>query len=305
MSFFHIVNFDNIGSDIHNLRNIFRSIKYAQNRFNTFYYYDNNHPFQLDNLFPFFIVTNKGAILYNKLLNNGLLILETSIVNELIKKAKSILSQCMPLVLFPDSIFQIQQHLAQNIEQPFEISIGVDPCPTKYLTLDILEDIAKDSVPDKNYFVHRYYEWIKLTETDSQSFLYLNSLEGFINFAQKGYLKSFPEKYANPLPVRDRIHILQKCLESSEKSFYLVDNSKIFLPENIHIKLHPPYTNLIYGSFDTSDFPYLGEFIILLCNNTILSDFVNFKDYLIRNKFYLNDKYTQLFFNDLILKLKT
>ncbi len=307
MQIFHIINFDNIGSDIHNLRNLFRSIKYACNKANTYFYYDNNHPLQLDNIFPFFIVTNSGVVLYNKSLNNGLLILDTSVVKELIKKAESILIQCTPLAFFPDDVFALKEYLTQNIEHAFESSIGPEPCLTKYLTLDILENIAKDSISDKKFVINSYYEWIKLTEAQSPSLLHLNTLEGFSNFAQEGRIGYFPTKFASPLSAQDRIKILKKCIEDNEKnqSFYLIDNNRISLPENIHIELIPPYTTLIYGRFDKSENPYMGEFIILLCSNTLLSDFTNFKDYVLRNKFYLNDKYTQLLFNDLILKLET
>lgn len=307
ITFSHIVNFDNRGNDVHNLRNIFRSLKYAKHKINTYFYYDNNHLMQLDSLFPYFIVTNAGVLLYNNSMDNGLLILDKSVINEFSKKAENILKQCTPLVKFPDNIFSLKEYLLQNVNCSYTDSISSRPCLTGYLNVNMLDSIINESIPNREYTIHSIYEWIKVSDFSTNSILHLNTTQGFSDFAQNGHISYFSTKYAKPLSIKNRIKILKKCIETNESqhAFCLLDDNKVTLPDDIRIELFPPGTNLIYGYLENHDFSDMGSFVILLSNNVMFSDFNNFKDYITRNNFYLNDKYTQLFFKDLLLKLET
>ena len=66
IQYYHMVNFDiSINNSVHNLRNIFSSIKYAANKVNTYYFHTNTNTVAIDNLFPYFIVSTHGVIVYD------------------------------------------------------------------------------------------------------------------------------------------------------------------------------------------------------------------------------------------------
>lgn len=309
---FHIVHFENNGESPHNLRNIFHSLKYAKNKINTYYYYDNNHPMQMDNIFPFFIITNSNMLLYDNSLSSGLLISNRDIVNNFINKANTILSGCSPLVMFPDSVFHLKEYLAQNINYNISnddkrdaVALSFEPCLTPYLNLDIIDSIAKSDIPHRNFVVQSLVEWLSAT-IPTENLISIHTPTGLRKFAEDGIISYFPSEYASPVSKEDRIKILNNCTEenSSRNSFNLLDENKMVLPTDLKFELSPNNTVIIYGTFDENDYSYTGEYIIAFSNNIMVQDFYNLKDYILRNHLTLNSQYTNLFLKELVLKLQ-
>lgn len=300
----HIINFNMSGIDTHNLTNIFQAIKYARKQINTYYYYGNKEIFS-DNLFPFFIITTAGVLLYDTTHYNALLISTPSVIASFIASTEGIINNCTPLVLFPNNVFELKQCLSSS---SFVGSISSKPCITPFLNLEMYQELAIDELPDKNFVINSLYNWYNAKNyVEPVPYIHLNTSEGFKDFAQKGIVSYFPKEYANPLSIENRIKVLEKCLTDNEKyhNFYLADDNKISFPDYINLDFSSNNEIVIYGSFDSPNHSYMGEFLIQFSNNIIFSDFNNFKNYAIRNHLYANDIFTDLFIKNLILELET
>lgn len=300
----HIIKFDNDSTDIYNLSNIFNSIKYARKKYNTYYYYCNQE-ILLDNLFPFYLVANSGILLYDSSLYHGLLIRDDSVINNFKDRVETTIDECTPLVIFPDNVFELKQILEPN---SFIASISSVPCITPFLSIEMLHDMASITLENKDYVIGSLHDWYNVSTTEAAiPYTNLNTVEGFINFAEKGTVPYFPAEYARPLSVENRIKILEKCITENNQhhNFYLADDTRISFPDYINIELSAPNKVVMYGSFHEPEHSYMGEFIIPLSNNILYSDCNNFKDYVIRNNLYKNDSFTELFIKNLIRKLKS
>lgn len=217
------------------------------------------------------------------------------------------------MIFFPDSVFQMKEYLSQNIdyfvheEEPRQtVSISFEPCLTPYLDFKMIETVATDNIPDKNFVIQSLYEWFT-TIIRQDAIISIHTPKGFRSFAENGTISYFPSEYAAPFSLDERIKILNDCIDKTDEfhSFYLLDENKMVLPANLRIELSPANSLVIYGTFDDDNFSYTGEYLIVFLNNIMFSDFNNLKDYILRNHLVLNDQYTNLFLKDLILKLKT
>lgn len=299
----HLIQFDNSGMDTYNLSNIFSSIKYARRKHNTYYYYCNQEIF-LDHLFPFYLVTNAGILLYDNTLCHGLFVSDDSVIGNFKNRIIETVDKCTPLVVFPDNALELKRLVAPN---SFVASISSSPCITPFLNLEMFHDMASSNLENKDYIINSLHDWYNVTTNEaSVSYTNLNTSEGFRHFAETGTIPYFPPEYASPLSIENRIKILEMCIAENNQchNFYLADDNKISFPDYINIDLSAPNKIVIYGSFHKPEHSYMGEFMIPIANNILYSDFNNFRDYAIRNHLYTNDNFTELFIKNLIRKLK-
>lgn len=306
MKYYHMVNFDmSINNNIHNLRNIFSSIKYAAKKINTYYFRTNTNTIAIDNLFPYFIVSTHGVILYDATLSSGLFIRIDNIVSQFIERSVLLLNSCDTLVSFPESAFEMIDNIFQN--EHFSsccVSIGNEPCMTLLLTPEILDAIAPDSLPNREAIISSINLWVKTMNSETPSAINFNSINGFNKFANDGYINHFPKEYAGDIPIEFRSQLLAECIDNkkSNQTFHIVNSDSISLPDNIKIELTPSSLIIIYGCFDDSS-SYLGEYSITINNTVVFSDFMNLKDYILRNRMILDQTHKDFLLNSLIIKL--
>ena len=307
IQYYHMVNFDiSINNSVHNLRNIFSSIKYAANKVNTYYFHTNTNTVAIDNLFPYFIVSTHGVILYDETLNSGLFIQIDNIVFQFIEKSIILLNSCDMLVSFPESAFDMTDIIFNN--EHFSsccVSFSSEPCMTLLLTHEILDAIGLDSVPNRDAIISGIDLWIKTMNSETPSAINFNSVKGFNRFAKEGYVNHFPKEYAKAIPIEFRSQILKQCIdnERSPQAFNIVDSKSVSLPDNLTIELTPSNLLIIYGCFDDSS-SYLAEYSISIKDTIVFNDFMNLKDYLLRNRMIMDKAHKDFFLNSLIINLE-
>lgn len=302
----HMICFNNSTNNTYTLGNIFHSIKYATRGINTLILSENNFSLPSVGIFPYFVVSETGTLLYDENIENGLLLLDSSINQKMMNYCNNLTEKCRPLAIFPKNAFELKSWLSSNTPINIGSCIGAEPCLTTLLTKDILYSIVNSALPDKDFIIESFSSWLKTSASPSDKILNFNSKKGFEYFMKTGKISHFPAEYSNALSPNQREQVLKKCMDNinnHEIIYYLIDDEHISLPDNINIELHSSDTIIIYGNFQENS-SYLGEFIIPIKNHRIYNDFINLEDYFLKNRLYLDSQHQMLFFQDLLLRLK-
>ena len=270
INFFHIVNFDTIGMEIHNLQNIFCSAKYASMGYNTFYYYNNRTiTLQADNIFPYFFITDKGVLLYDNSLSEGLLLLNKDIIKYFLEKANNIFDDACPLVMFNNKLKP--SFYMDNIL----FSIGYHP--------SIFCQTNQDSL----------YSFIS-NKHDTVTILHPKTLFELIN----------NNSYISTLLKDSTIDDIDKILNSliaqhfQKGNILLLRNDLFSMSDNINIS-GSSKSLYVFGSLEKSAGQFCDNFSICINNKLLTNDFLMFQDYIKRNHLCYNTAHTDFIFNKL------
>lgn len=280
VDFSHIVNFDTTGMETHNLQNVFCSAKYASLGFNTFYYY-NNHTISLqaDNMFPYFFMTNKGILLYDNSLSEGLLLLDKEILTSFLPKVKEIFKNAIALVDFYTDTLVLNTKLKQIYYlDSILLTIGYYPY--------IFYETDDNSI--NTYF-----------PSGSNGMLFLQP-EGLFNFMKNKTSPYIPFSVAKSISSNDTYLILKQLMTQYDKTknIALLKNDLFSLPQNIHVTCCTD-SLFIFGSLKKSTPSFIGDFSICINNKLLVNDFCMFRDYVIKNRLCYNEKHTHFIFDKL------
>lgn len=304
IDFYHLVNFDTMNIDIYNLRNIFCSIPYASLGYTTYYHYNNfGMPLQIDNIFPFFIITNNGVLVYDNFTEEGLILTESSIIDSFVAKVESLFSKANHLVTFNQDLLLLNGQLKKNqFYDDSLIDICFHPCVSYFLDENSIMETASDSI-DKEYLDYVISNFLEsFYKIQGEAFLF--HLDGLKSFVEQKYSPLIPKDFAKSFSTSVVKNILNKIIReyATNKNIYFVDNKVVSFPQDINITTNNT-SILISGSLKGNAPQYIGDYNIYLDNSLLAKDFKMFKDFIIQNQYYYNETYTMHFFNNLLISL--
>lgn len=289
IEYYHLVNFDTTGIDIHNLRNIFVSMKYAALGYTTYYHYSNfSTPLQLDNIFPFFITTNRGFLVYDADIEKGFLLTDSYILKSFIEKNQALFSKATPLVTFyQNQNLLIRQFSKNRIFSNALTNISCYPIIPYFLDKNGYFETIYNSDEEKSFNDVFFYFQSLLLNNDTTILL---NIDGFEKLSHKKMMPPLKDKFSKS-DIKEILSMLKKQVK--EKKVFFVDNRLVYIPEHINIIA------------DNSSVLFLGitktqlNYYIQLDNPIMSSDFDMFKDYIMKHKYYYDDTYVSHVLNHL------
>lgn len=304
INFYHLVNFDTMSFDIHNLRNIFCSIQYASLGYTTYYHYNNfGTPLQIDNIFPFFIITNTGVLVYDNSTQEGLILTAPSIIDSFVTKAKLLFSKANQLVTFNQDITSLNEQLKMDhFYDDNLIDISYYPHINYFMDEKSIIEIISDFKNQKqlDYTISNCLE--PFMKSHEKTFLlHLNGLRDFI---QKKYSPLLSKTLRNSIPKSVVQKILNKIIKeyTTNKNIYFIDDKIIRFPQDIDVTVNSTSLH-ISGLLKNNTSESFKYYNIYLDNALLAKDFKLFKEFVIQNQYYYNETYTMHFLNNLQVSL--
>lgn len=235
INFKHLVVFNNDRPQ-EIIRSVFSSVKWSRALLTT--YKANSENDGADQLLPYYIISNRCVILFDKKCENGVVFTADHAIDYYSKlfSEKNINHTPISNVIYDEAACIGQSDYYSNIED-FKVSFGGIACLGPFLDYEILYKITPD-IPNKDTL-------IRMLIAHYRMFLNINSDEyiaesSFWDFVEDGDIRVITDRYVSPCDFTDRIKILRNIynsnLDSEKLNVKLFDESRIKLPTNLGIE---------------------------------------------------------------------
>ena len=287
-----------------NLERIFASLKYMYNNCFPVYQYTHIQHMKYDNMFPYYFVGERYAVLYNN--SNGIFIDDIDTVKSIRENAYTIASNSTPLGIKPDDIMFIKSmyEKGSKAEGDATTTFTYYPCIAKYVDYDFMYSITKDEIPEKNMLVNIAFDYYSKIY-QNRDLGVITSLKGIESFAETGYVQEIPAIYVNAADKENRIKVLKNMLNGiSNDELLILDDDKVNIFPGIEIENHNNKLIINGYDFNKENFAAADKFIFSFDDRSIINTFNNFKDYIIHSRKVYPKGYSIRFIESLIVKLE-
>lgn len=299
----HILSFSEKSSGLHNINTVFSSLKYMYLNCFPVYKYENKS----EQIYPYFAVTDKYALLFND--NDGIFIDEPIVINRVLGKVETMVSQCTGLGMATDDVMFIKDMYAKGLSKTEDnfnelITYCGYPCVAPFADYDLMYSITRDELPEKELLVHIAYDHYQSLYKNAD-FTFFYSLNGLKRFAETGNVCEIPETYVTNLSIKYRLQVLNQIIEAvKDEKIYLVNDEKFNIPENIEIEDY--FSKVIISAFDCNkdNFFSCNKFLSTLNDSDIIHTFKILKEYLIRARMVYPKQYAEIYIKNIIVKLE-
>lgn len=189
-------------------------------------------------LYPYLLATSEYVIMVTSDFQAAVIMTNLTVINfahNHMSKLKSI-SSSMVEIIDKNRMYDI---FFKNTRLYFK-SVEFQPCLTKYLTFDIIQNRFTD-MPGKEILIESiassFFTEEELNRTMSQKTTCYYSIRGLENFAQTGSMRNMPGNLLDPLSIKERIIILKQMKADIGKGYKMIDPEKLNVPEFIQIIL--------------------------------------------------------------------
>lgn len=300
----HIIDLSTDELAEENLERIFASLKYMYNNSFPVCRYTHIKQMKYDNMFPYYFVGEKYAILYND--ENGVFIDSADTVKIIRENAAKIIKDAISFGTKPEDIMFVKSLYEKGAKQDGSntITFSYYPCIAKYVDFDFMYSITKDEIPEKDMLVNIAFEYYsKLYQ--NHDFYVITTTKGIEMFAETGYVQEIPALYINATNRVYRIKVLKNMLEGiNDEKLFIFDDDKINMLPGLEIENYNK--KLIVNGYDIKkeNFSSFDKFILHFYDQSIINTLNNFKDYIIYSRKVYPKEYSIRFIEGLIVKLE-
>lgn len=302
----HLVYFERKSHSKNNLRSVLQSLRYIQLRQNVHYIYaDSVSAAFTGTLYPYFVITATGALMFNAVGTRGLLIhSEPAVLAHLCDQANGLIMKCAPLAAFPANLLE-----AKAINEPMVATAVTSylvhaPCWTQFADNELLDKAIHPTFPLRESIIQiadRYYADIMRGNP-----LHFFTLSGIIDFIHNGRFYDAPELLVPPFSPALRVYVLEKMikyLKEPRDYFFLLDESKITCPDSLAVTFCEGGVMILSKAIIDDD-AFVGQCVVKLEDKSIAADFRNCQDYIVRNGFVHTKDYALRSLSDLLVLCK-
>jgi hypothetical protein len=291
VQFRHIISFEQDGQSVHNLQNLFASLRYCKLRHSPLYRYA---AAAQNCMYPCFFITNRHALLFHPEGNNGLFISEPEVVATISLNVSQQMAACTPLALFLTNEMELQQIYAQkSLLKQDGGGFSWWPCLVGFMDFKLLDQVAAPDIPARNAVLQIIESFYRTLLNNASAPLFFTP-QGFRAFAATGQFHEASERFllqASPTLRAEILGRVSGLIETRKFNILLLDETEVAYPQNFCLDF---YGNGLCARGTISEFSdgFSGEYTIFLDDAAMLQDFENFKDYIQRNRFYYPQEWT-------------
>ncbi|MDD3219452.1 MAG: helix-turn-helix transcriptional regulator [Lachnospiraceae bacterium] len=193
----------------------------CQCQYTPYFYYDNvDSHFTNMHTFPYYVITDDGALTCSSDIQRGIIYYQPDIVNLLQSTFTKQLASA-------NTLFHM---IGNNVKKYMEITLSSlgctlegSPCLLKYASPAMLAQILKipECSNDDSLILQEiigYTQQIDHYQGNSQGYSLTFSDVGMKNFLETGRIESYPDYLYNPLPMDMRLQLLRILLEQPDKN---------------------------------------------------------------------------------------
>lgn len=307
VDFQHIVRFNTDNTSTKNLSNVFSSIKYARMNYNTYYYYINNMlADEIDILYSGFFISSKYVLLLNSSESIGILSSEPDMLKASITAAELVFQRSKPLVSYFENAFTFKNELEKH-QIHLTGSFDSIPCIVSYADATIVDAMIRDNIPNRDLIVQSIiHHFSILSGETAKNYDKFYTVSGTKFFADTGETYVAQHDIAPEFPPEIRAVLISRLLEAFkndlERKMHFIDETKFTIPMSFILECSESAVQIAMTT--NNDNSFYGQGLITITDPSILSDFNNFIQYLIKAGYCLPDDYIEFAFKDIVIYLE-
>lgn len=202
-----------------------------------YYYLKNLGDLSLGVAMPFFVRTAAGAILFSEKMDLGLRVTSATFLTVVGGKIDDIFARANPLLTVSDNVFE-----AYGKDQLCAAQRTIEPsaCFARYFTPEILTHLS--ALPPTDPGFDEIYNFAKSLYLDTPPEFWglaYSPFEGLVDFAEEGLIRVIPRSFIKPLPLADRLAILEGLLadlaDSDQDLYCAIDGERFETPLDMEI----------------------------------------------------------------------
>jgi len=289
IDFMHFIPWDEVDDDVHNLRRLFRSLRYCKLRYSPLRFKSNlQRTTSPSCLYSCFFVTSEYLLLFSHKAGKGILIRNADAVSTHIDFSKQLASECDPLADFPKNEIELMENVAKHSKTQLCFAFGRTPCMGPFFDNELLFDLLNPKLPGRSMVAEAVIHFFQKYLEFKPSLYY--ALQGVEEFCKTGRFCEASENFLHSAPVSHRKSLMGKIIKSIENddaSIRLIDEKYLSLPEDIGIAIHRDGMSIV-GAISQDSSGFQGEYSILIDDSQLFEAFRNFEDYIRRNGYTLS-----------------
>jgi len=300
-SLLHMLTFDKGSGGLHNLENIFRSVRWLQYHINPVCRYD--YPGSAACLpFPCFLAVNDYCLLFHPKQEQGIFVKNSAVFQHLQELSALFVKSSFPLAVFPKDMMEFKNEVSRAVLNQVQYSLSAYPCLSPIADEEFIYSIVKRDILGFEFLaqlaIQHYSEVFMEQET------YIMSASGLMEFANTGEVREIPGIFIHEAPPAQRIRYFQKLIEflKTEQKVMILDDASFSLPDSIAMGC---FENMIQidGRFEnvSSEMQHYGNYMISIEDKELKEDLADFLDYLRENKYFYSRNAAKSYLESLIL----
>ena len=296
----HIVTFLNESGPIENLRTLFCGLKFFYEQQFLYYYYENSEDGD-KSLYPYFVASENGAVLYNE--KSGIYIDDEDVVEDVLKRAEKMLSECEQLGSEMPNIFELKDtYVAAVTNGPEIYEICPIPCLMCYSDKEFFYSISKPDLPNREFLVNvandHYSNINKLVKYNQYM-----TVEGLDFLFKERECLEMPSEYADRMSKETLKRLFEKLRSAIESGYArILDTNKLNAPTNLQIEITANGA-MIYGYIFREGENTEKPFLVVIKDKSLMASFTNFFDYLERGDFIYSKDTAMAYVSNRIVSL--
>ena len=297
----HMVPFVHEIDPTENLKNIFAALKYFYNQQFLYFYYEGTDNAN-KSLYPYFVIGENCAVLYNE--KSGIFIEDEDVVDDVLKRAENLLSDCSQLGTVMPDIFELKDtYVAAVTNGPEIYEICPIPCLMCYSDKEFFYSICKPEIPNREMLVNiandHYSNINKIVKYNQYM-----TVEGLDFLFKEKECLEMPSEYANRMSKETLKRLFTKLYGAIEEGYArILDTNKLNVPTNLQIEITANGA-MIYGYIFHEGENTEKPFLVVVKDKSMMDSLSNFFDYLDRGDFIYSKETALAYVSNRIVSLE-
>lgn len=300
-SLLHMLTFDKASGGVHNLDNLFCSVRWLQYQINPVCRYD-----YLGSAaclpFPCFLAVNDYCLLFHPKQEQGILVKNSGVFQHLQELSALFVKSSFPLAVFPKDMMEFKNEVNRAVVNKIQYSLSGYPCLAAIADEEFIYSVVRRDIPNFEFLAQlaiRHYSGIYMEQE-----AYIMSASGLSKFASTGKVREIPGIFIHEAPPAQRIRYFQKLIEflQTDQKLLILDDASFSLPNSIAMGC---FENMIQidGRFENvcDEMKHYGNYMISIEDMELKANFADFLDYLRENKYFYSEYAARSYLESLIL----
>ncbi len=251
---------------------------------------DSYHTDSLTNLFCYYVITGDILLLADRDLKFGYAIKSKKTADIFAEKFVEVFALTTPFIENVEDIMGLKGSILTNCRSSydFHVNFGAFGNCAFYLDKDMWRQIAKPTVPNREFLIGNTYEYYQGYYQRFNKLIAVMPRSELTNFVDYGIVMLMPREYADPLTPENRLKILRSFREailSGKESFYLIKDKILKNSETNQTELFysekGDSTLVFENEIESKQMHFLGNNSMFIKERNIIEEYKLFLDHLL------------------------
>lgn len=296
-------------NSLHNLKALFSSLRYLSQNVHLYCYYTAQPQFwQVDQLFPYYLITPQAVLLLRRDGEQGMLIPDKDFCANMHNRFLDALKNCSEITFSYANALSFLSNSHEMYSTEYAVELG--NIMTMLLDRNILQQYGSPRFTgvSREGIISSLLHFLRQQAANSSENFLLLSKQNVLDFLHTGTFPNIPADYMNPLSPKHRIALLSQMeahLQNHPGQTLGILDERVFgnYGNEFSISLARQNNSVILcGQKEPkTGLSFVGECGLKISNAVLYHDFLNFFDYAKRNQYIYDQENSLAILRELLL----